>query len=338
MRRMLPALFLVFTASLAAEPTNQFVVAAYNVENWNWIERDKKPHQPKPQAEKDAVVGVITTIRPDVLAIEEMGQTNDLDELTFALRAKGFDLPNREWIQASDPDRHVCLLTRFPIVDRRSRTDYTYLLDGKPMPVQRGFLDVRVKVNDDYSFRAIVAHLKSKRKSAQGDQAQMRLEEARLLRSHVGKALKDNRDENLIVMGDFNDFPDSEPLQAIVGTPPFALFVLPCKDGKGSESTHYWKFRNEHSHLDYLIASPGLSNEYVAGSARIADVVDWGVGSDHRMIYARFIAHDLGTVSAATSNGAFQLPGVLALVVGLSGILLWQRRSRAGRVPGQRPA
>jgi len=279
---------------LRGQSTGTFIVAAFNVENWNEIERGGTPDQPKPQSEKDAVVNVIATIRPDVLGIEEMGTTNDLAELVGLLRAKGVDYPNQEWIQSADQVRHVSLLSRFPIAQRNSRTDYNYLLDGKPTRIQRGILDVLVQVNDKYSFRTLVAHLKSKRTSEIGDQVKMRLEEARLLRGHIGKILKDKPQQNLVVMGDFNDTPDSEPIRVIIGEPPFALFDLRPHDSQGSDGTHFWRARQEFSRIDYLITSPGMSNDYVSGSARIADIEGWDRASDHRMIYASFRDHDTG--------------------------------------------
>ena len=178
---------LLAATSLTAQSTNAFTVAAYNVENWVLMERNGKPDQPKPASEKQAVFAVVAQIRPDVLSVAEMGTTNELAELAAGLRAKGLDYPYREWIEGADTNRHVALLSRFPIAQRFSRTDYTYLLAGKPTRVQRGFLDVLVKVNDDYSFHAIVAHLKSKRQTPEGDQAVMRAEEAKLLRTHIGK-------------------------------------------------------------------------------------------------------------------------------------------------------
>jgi endonuclease/exonuclease/phosphatase family metal-dependent hydrolase len=309
-------------SSLRAQSTGSFVVAAYNVENWNQIERRGKPDQPKPQIEKDAVVAVIATVRPDVLALEEMGKTNDLAELVAMLRAKGVDYANQEWIESFDPDRHVSLLSRFPIAQRFSRIDYNYLLDGKPTRIQRGILDVLVKVNDHYSFRAIVAHLKSKRASDIGDQALMRLEEARLLRAHIGKILKDNPRQNLIAMGDFNDTPESEPIRTLVGEPPFALLALRPLDSKAGDGTQFWRARQEFSRIDYLIASPGMSNEYIAGSARIADVEGWDKASDHRMVHASFHDRDIGEPVAQQARVPNRIATVALLVAVIAGAVV----------------
>jgi endonuclease/exonuclease/phosphatase family metal-dependent hydrolase len=307
---------LVVLSTASAAPTNTFIVAAYNIENWNSIERRGQPNQPKPKREKDAVISIIATVRPDVLGLEEMGQTNDLTELAAGVREKGVDYPYQEWVQSTDTDRHVALLSRFPIVQRFSRTDYTYQLEGKPMRVQRGFLDVLIKVADHYSFRAIVAHLKSKRQTDIGNQETMRLEEARLLRAHIGKALKDDPKSNLVAMGDFNDTPDSAPIRALLGEPPFTLFDLRPVDSAGRDGTHLWRARQEYSRIDYLILSPGMSNDFVAGSARIADLPEWSTASDHRMVYASFRAQD-DTVHAATTHVAGGRPPLGWIILGV---------------------
>jgi endonuclease/exonuclease/phosphatase family metal-dependent hydrolase len=302
MLRWFIAIVVTFATALRAEPPGQFTIADYNVENWNSIERQGQPNQPKPQSERDGVINVILKIRPDVLAMEEMGKPNDLAELTSALRTKGLDYPYHEWIQSADADRHVCLVSRFPIAGRYSATNDTYLVAGKPMHVQRGFVDVLIKVNDHYSFRAIVAHLKSKRRSDIGDQAAMRLEEAKLLRDHIDSILKKSPTQNIIAMGDFNDTPDSDAIQAILNDPNTKFFPLRPVDSNGKDGTHYWRARDQFSRIDYLITSPGMSNEYVRGTARIADVDGWKDGSDHRMIYARFYNRDLDGSSAAAAG------------------------------------
>jgi endonuclease/exonuclease/phosphatase family metal-dependent hydrolase len=237
-----------------------------------------------------------------------------LAELITGLRAHGVDFPYHEWIQGDDTNRHVSLLSRFPIVGRFSRTDYNYLLNGKPQRIERGILDVNIQVNDHYAFRAVVAHLKSKRNVEAGDQAVMRLEEAMLLRAHVGKVLKNDPQLNLIVMGDFNDTPESEPIRTVIGLPPFALIDLLPVDSKGGHDTYYWKYRNQFSRIDYLITSPGMSNDYVPGSARIADVEDWDKASDHRAVYAKFYANDVGGTPAPRQTESTHTHGAFAMI------------------------
>ena len=273
-------------------PTNSFSIASYNVENWLLMERNRKPDQPKPAASKSAVVDVLAEARPDVVGFQEMGGTNDFAELIAMLAERGLVYPHREWVQGADPTRHVALLSRFPITERRSRVDYTYKLGSNVMPIQRGILDVNIQVNEHYSFRALVVHLKSRRVVEEFDQAEARLGEARLLRGHIAKILKDDPDRNLIAIGDFNDVPDSPALRAVIGEPPFPLHRLNPVDSKGYFTTHLWRSKREWSRIDYLITSPAMANEFVPGSARIGDYPMWEKASDHRLILARFLAQD----------------------------------------------
>jgi len=137
-------LFCLSVAALpaAAQPTNTFVIASYNVENWNHIERHGKPDQPKLDAEKQAVWRVVAAVRPDVLGVVEMGATNDLAEFVAGLRERGLDYPHTEWVAGADADRHVALLSRYPLRQRFSRGDYTYPLGSQAAPMSRGVLDV----------------------------------------------------------------------------------------------------------------------------------------------------------------------------------------------------
>jgi endonuclease/exonuclease/phosphatase family metal-dependent hydrolase len=304
---------LAAVSCVAAQPTNTFTVAAYNIENWVLMDRNGKPDQPKPASEKEAVFSVVAKVRPDILSVEELGTTNELAELVTGLRAHGVDFPYHEWIQGADTNRHVSLLSRFPIVERFSRTDYNYLLKGQPQRIERGILDVKIQVNSEYSFRAVVAHLKSKRQVEVGDQAVMRLEEAKLLRAHIGKALKNEPELNLIVMGDFNDTPEAEPIRVIVGPSPFALFELLPVDSKGGHDTYYWKYRNQFSRIDYLITSPGMQKDYVPDSARIADFEGWNDASDHRAIYAKFYAQDVKGAAPPPKSESTQSVGDFAI-------------------------
>lgn len=336
-------IFLLTAGALAAAPTNTFVVAAYNVENWVLMERDGQPNQPKPESEKAAVVDVLATIQPDVLGVVELGTTNELAELSRRLAARGLHYPHSEWIQGWDVNRHVALLSRFPITERHSRTDYSYQLGTNTLYHSRGVLDVQIQVTADYSFRTVVAHLKSRRQHELFDDTLMRHAEARLLREHVARALAADPARNLILMGDLNDPPESESLRVILGQPPGQLRDLMPQDRAGRFNTHLWRFRRQWSRIDYLLVSTGMANDYVAGSARIADEPGWDRASDHRAVYARFTSVETAPVPAAetapTGAGGIKprllIIGVVAAVLVLDGLLvLWilsRRQSPARR-------
>ena len=178
------------------------VVASYNVKNYLQMERrigeKTVPDATKPEEEIAAVIEVIKEIDPDILGIMELGDETALEDFQRRLKASGLYYPNREWVRGADADRHLALLSRFPIVGRNSRDDVTRVRVG------RGILDVTVKLSEDYSLRLVGAHLKSRREIPEFDQEVMRAKEARCLREHLNAVLKANPVENLLLFGDLN--------------------------------------------------------------------------------------------------------------------------------------
>ncbi len=328
-------LFFALALPVAAQPTNTFVIASYNVANWNLIERNRQPNQPKPDDEKQAVWRVVQSIQPDVLGVMEMGTTNDLAEFAAGLRARGLDYPHTEWVPGADTNRHVALLSRHPIRHRFSRSDYTYRLGFESARMSRGLLDVEIQVGTDYRFRAIVLHLKSRRAVDYGDQEYMRLQEARLARQHIEQILQKNPRQNLIVMGDLNDKPDSLPVRTIIGAPPLELFDLNPADARGYHDTHFWCAVKQWSRIDYLLPSPGMWSEYVAGSARLVTGEDWLKGSDHKALLATFFSHDLDELTVFADPAELRQRhrrltlGALAVLMAVLLVGLYWRASRA---------
>ena len=316
-----------------ADSTNVFVVTAYNVANWTRTDRDGVRDQPKPIAEREAVVQVLAQVRPDVLGVQEIGTTNDLAELADRLAQRGLTYPYREWIEGADFERHVALLSRFPIARRFSRTDYHYTQSTNRFWMSRGVLDVAIQVNDQFSFRAVVAHLKSRRVTNGADQAEMREAEARLLRGHIDSVLEHDPETDLLVIGDLNDTPGSEAIRTVLGTDPFRLVDLRPVDSHGGTGTHYWRFRQQFSRIDYLLASPALAKKLVAGSARIADGPGWLTASDHRALSASFAVHPSNSAPRSAASGVGRTSGhfsaiglALGLVVAAVVSRRWLRR------------
>src|SRR5206468_655754 len=134
----------------------------------------------------------ILAIKPDVIAFEEMGALSALMELRDSLKKEGLDYPNWEHITGWDTNIHVAVLSKFPIVARRPHTTDNFLLSGRRFHVSRGFAEMDIKVNDHYTFTLLAAHLKSRRPVPEADEAELRLEESKLLREKVDANLKSN--------------------------------------------------------------------------------------------------------------------------------------------------
>ena len=297
---ILPALLL--SACCAGAET--FRVATYNVENY--LDEATQTRFAKSAAAKAKVRESICALKPDVIALQEMGTTNALLELRDSLKAEGLDFPYWEHVTGFDTNIHVAILSRFPFNARRPHTKDDYLLSGRRFRVSRGFAEVDIQVNPDYSFTLITAHLKSKRPIAQADEAEMRLEEAKLLREKVDARLAANPDANVVVLGDFNDTKDSASTKAVVGRGKHKLLdtrpaeqngdnvpsTNPAWDPRNITWTHYYGKEDTYSRIDYLLLSPGMAHEWTTNGTYVLTLENWGVGSDHRPLVATFDATD----------------------------------------------
>ena len=72
-------------------------------------------------------------------------------------------------------------------------------------------------MTSNYSFTLMTAHLKSRRPVPEADEAELREQEALLLREKIDQRFKANPGVNLIVLGDFNDTRDSRSTRALIG-------------------------------------------------------------------------------------------------------------------------
>ena len=266
---------------------------AYNVENWltmdRVIDRREVANQPKPDAEKSAVLRIVLKNNPDVIGLCEIGTKADLAEIQQALKSAGLDLPHSHHAGGSDTVRHLGLLSRFPITSTASPAQTQYTLEGRSFAINRGILDASVSAQGkDYRF--IGVHLKSKRTIAGGDQAKMRLQEAHLLRRHLDKILSPNPDAKLIVYGDFNDTYRSNTLRAVTGSAAKNLRITPIylKDSQGEAWTHHWSGEDIYSRIDFIMTSPALRREVDFKASRIIDDKLWSKASDHRPMLAVF--------------------------------------------------
>jgi len=282
-----------------------FRVAEYNVENY--LDQPTETRRSvKSDEAKAKIRESIRAMKPDVISFEEMGTTNALLELRASLKADGLDFPYWEHVSGFDTNIHLAVLSKFPITARRPHTNENFLLDGRRFSVSRGFLEVDIRVNTNYSFTLIGAHLKSKRTVPEADEAELRLQEARLLREKVDVVLKANPNANLIVLGDLNDTKDSASTKAIVGAGKFKLVDTRPAERNGDNVlsansryapmnvtwTYYYAVEDTYSRIDYILLSPGMAREWINQETYVLALPNWGVGSDHRPIVAAFETTD----------------------------------------------
>jgi len=268
------------------------VVAAYNVENYlpadRVVDGKRVEGAPKPEESIRALIEVIQSVSPHVLGLSEMGDAGMVSDLQSRLKAAGLDYPHVERVQGADEERHLVLLSMFPIVARNSKGDVPFELGGKPYRIGRGILDATIEVSPEYTLRVVSAHLKSRREMPDFDQSQFRAKEAWHLRQHINGILEADPAANLILMGDFNDTKNEYPVRELIGTrgSPNYMMDLWLADSRSERWTHYWKSADIYSRIDFILVSPGLEPEINFKKSGIADPSMWNLASDHRLVYA----------------------------------------------------
>jgi endonuclease/exonuclease/phosphatase family metal-dependent hydrolase len=275
-----------------------FRVASYNVESY--LDQPTETRSAKLAAAKAKVCESILALKPDVIALQEMGRTNAVLELRDSLKAGGLDLPYWEYVNGFDTNIHIAILSRFPFIGCRHHTNESFLLSGRRFRVSRGFGELDIRVNTNFSFTLIAAHLKSKRAIAQADEAEMRLEEAKLLREKIDDHFAADPNAEFVVLGDFNDSKDSPVIKAVLGRGKHKLVDTRPAERNGENAsgreprditwTHYYAQEDSYWRVDYIFLSPAMARKWVTRQTYVLSLPDWGVGSDHRPIVAAFEA------------------------------------------------
>lgn len=266
-------------------------VATYNVENYLLMPRHVggrlRASAGKPESEKSAVARMIGEIRPDIIALMEIGDPGQLTDLRRRLEKQGEKYAEMEYLEGSDANRHLVLLSRHPIIERHSMGDLPLKVGNLPLHSPRGILDVTVEPRPGYRLRIVCVHLKAKLEVAEYNQGDLRQAEAEALRKHVRNILRENPETRLIVLGDFNDTKNEQALRTITGNPewPDSLDPLPLKDERGELWTEYWAGADVYSRIDYIMVGKKLEPEIDTECSGIARPSYWHEASDHCPLY-----------------------------------------------------
>jgi endonuclease/exonuclease/phosphatase family metal-dependent hydrolase len=296
--------FAFFTAVLLganAFAAGTFRVATYNVENY-LDQPTESRHFVKSAEAKAKIREGIRALNPDVLALEEMGSTNALLELRATLKTEGLDFPYWEHVTGADTNIHVAVLSKFPFATRHPHTNDNFLLDGRRFSVSRGFAEVDIQAQTNFIFTLIAAHLKSRRPVPEADEAELRLQEAKVLRGIIDAKLNANPQAKIIVLGDFNDVKSSDSTKTIIGRGKFKLTDTRPAERNGDNLpnpvarfeprnvtwTHYYGVEDSYSRIDYILLSPVMARDWVKDETYALTLPNWGIGSDHRPIVATF--------------------------------------------------
>jgi endonuclease/exonuclease/phosphatase family metal-dependent hydrolase len=304
----------------ALHAAETLTLATYNVQNYNLENRQLadgggfRPDYPKPEAEKAALRAVIRSLDADVIALQEMGGAQFLEELRQDLATEGVNYPYGDAMLAADEKRGLAVLSRIPLGQITAHRDLVGTRPGgdknpSAEPVRRGLLEVRVPWTGG-EVTLFVLHLKSRLTDDKTDPAaeEQRAAEAVAVREQILRGLPQDSDAEtvsksarFVVMGDFNDAPGSRPLRAMQakGKREIARWI-DAADSRGHRWTHAYARQASYSRFDHALVSPALAAS--VERAWIGDTPETALASDHRPLILRLRAPRPGTPDAKKSG------------------------------------
>lgn len=277
--------------SAVADPVR---LGTYNVENY--LLAPIGTRAAKSEASKEKVADSIQAMEADVVGLVELGGVAALDDLRARVARRGVEYRHAALVTGFDTNIQVGLISRFPLRTVRGHTNDSFLLAGRRLRTSRGFLEADVEVPGGRVLTVFVAHLKSRRTSAEANEADWRREEARILREKVDARLASDPGALIAVLGDLNDVKNSETIRVLLGKGRDRLVDTRPSESNGDTGftpnprweprtvtwTHYYGLEDSYSRVDYLLLHPKLEGMWDRSRSRIVVVPDWGQASDHR--------------------------------------------------------
>ncbi|HPN84275.1 MAG TPA: endonuclease/exonuclease/phosphatase family protein, partial [Victivallales bacterium] len=290
--RLFLRIICLFFLSAAQTFSEEISVMSFNLCNY-FVEGDGQPPI-KPASSREAIGKILGKIRPDIFIAIEIGGEKSYADFSKLLKENGCEYKFQKIMQGDDSSRHMALFSKFEPKEFHARNDMKYKIKVKnsyysdEIGVQRGILHSIFVFDGGYKLHLIGAHLKARVFHPRYNQTDMRRYEARILRYIVNSILEKEPDANVLVMGDFNDSFDSEPIRLLRDDKKeneSRLYDLRPSDKWGMYWTHWWNQYDNYSRIDYALASYSILPEIDHYKTQIIHIPElWMFASDHRPI------------------------------------------------------
>lgn len=267
----------------------EFSVMIFNLDRFAMADRNGngQPDNFKPRNEIEAVVDIIRQARPDILAVQEIGTSSDLETLRDELAKVGCDYPHADHLAGPAPLNHLAILSRFPVSARLAVTNLSYTIQGATLPIQRGFQQIDLEVAADRKVRLINVNLKSKTFHVSG-QTEMRRNEARLLATHARRLMREEPDIPVILCGSFNDLIHSSALRELTGPDGGGWKALSIRDSLGDDWTRDDRDESAFERVDFFLVADDLSERFLPEKSRVIRTPEARIASNHRPVVGTF--------------------------------------------------
>lgn len=203
---------------------------------------------------------VIKALKADVQCLVEVESRDTISNFNSDMLGTQ-KFPYNMLIDGNDPRGiDVGLLSRYRIKNIRTHIFDKEKTSSREPIFSRDCLELELEITANKSLYVLCNHFKSKGYSASQSKADAR---RKLQANRVLKILNDNYDlktDLVVVLGDFNDTPDSKALKDLLAVP--NLFdVLQLKFGNDSDKT-YTYFYKKKNQIDFILVSKPLKDAF----------------------------------------------------------------------------
>lgn len=150
------------------------------------------------------------------------------------------------------------------------RKDFAKMLSSEALNIDLGdvltrdILYTKFELKGGEILHTFVNHWPSRRKGQEASEYK-RVKAAKVLKAKVDEVLKADPNANIVIMGDFNDYPDNKSLKHILkaGTDTRKLYNLAYKMHKAAKDTDRGShsYKGEWGMLDQIIISPNMLDQ-----------------------------------------------------------------------------
>jgi endonuclease/exonuclease/phosphatase family metal-dependent hydrolase len=235
-------------------------------------------------AQRNAVGAVIAAVDPDIAMLAEVENQAVLDDLD----ATALDGAYAEKVvsEGNDPRAiNIALLSKIPIDEVVSHADDSFTKAGTGGPSYKYARDC-LEVHLTFNGRRIVllgVHFKAK---TAPDDPDKRLAEAQHTREIADAIAEKDPEAAIVVLGDFNDLPDSPPYLAVAGEAPDVYTDAAASAASGDQWT--FDFQGKLELIDHQMSNPLMFERLDPASVKIRHGADVDAASDHAPVMATY--------------------------------------------------
>lgn len=296
MLALVVAVLLLAPVHMAHAASRKITVASYNVLNLMDVFDDPYTNDEqtkiKPRHDTEAVASAIKSLGADVIAITELENEGVLRAMVNEfLPMEGYD-----YIYAGQTNDgrgvRTGILSRLPIVSATTYrfNELTFPGATRTWNFARDLTQVRVQASPTKTMDLFIVHFKSRRDSFKDPMsANWRYAEAYEAQKHIGALLQRDADAWVVMLGDFNDTPETRTMKLLLepqdGKPALLRDMHASLPAAKRITYLHEPYR---STIDYILASPDLAKHLVKNSPFVGEDRDLLKGSDHAPLAVTF--------------------------------------------------